>query len=95
MSTIDVSGAASDLTNSKFISQVGAIVAGSMASTVTTEFARRRILDINVRGGDALYSLGTAFLMLVIGRSSYLGRAVALGAASTAGSVVIEQVGVV
>lgn len=95
MSTLDIGGAVSDMTNPKFLAQIGAIVVGSMASTVSTEFMRANVMDLNVTGGDAVYSLVTALGILVFGRGHYLGRALALGSASTAGSVLLEQFGVV
>lgn len=94
MAGINVNQATSALTSSAFLLSAALVVAGSLLAQVVVSFMRNNVRDINIAGGDAIYSLVAAFLALMVLPGQY-GRPIALGSTATSFRVVLDQFGVV
>lgn len=70
---------ASAVTSPSFLMNVGYIVAGVAAGAFVTEQARDRLVDIEMQGGDLIYTgAGAGVTMMVLG-NSMAGRGLATG----------------
>lgn len=94
MAGINVNQATSALTSSAFLLSAALVVAGSLLAQVVVSFMRNNVRDINIAGGDAIYSLVAAFIALMVLPGQY-GRPIALGSTATSFRVVLDQFGVV
>lgn len=88
----NVKSAVQTLASPAFLKSAALIVAGSLAADVVTGVARDQIVDIDLRGGDAVYALVAAALTLVIVPGRF-GRPAALGMVSGAGAVAAQEFG--
>lgn len=94
MAAININKATDALMSPAFLTSAAMVVAGSLFSQVMVSFMRNNVRDINVTGGDALYSLVAAFLALTVLPGEY-GRPIALGSTATSFRVVLNEAGVV
>lgn len=92
MASINVSRATSTLTSPAFLKSAVLIVLGSMFAQVATRYLRNNVHDVNMAGGDAVYSLVAAMLALVVLPGKF-GRPLALGSTATAVRVVTREMG--
>lgn len=91
MASLKVSRATNTLMSASFMKMVALMVFGYIASIVITNWMRDNVVDIGMRGGDAIYGLVASFifLMLPINRSN--ARSLALGGAFGSGLTVYEE----
>jgi hypothetical protein len=94
MAAINVSQATDALMSPAFLTSAALIVIGSLLAQVVVSWMRTNVRDIDMKGGDAVYSLVAGFLALVILPGKY-GRPVALGSTATSMRVVLAEFGVV
>lgn len=94
MASINVSRATNTLTSPAFLKSAVLIVLGSLFAQVATSWLRSNVRDINMAGGDAVYSLVAAMLALVVLPGKY-GRPLALGSTATGVRVVAREMGLV
>ena len=94
MASINVNRATSTLASSAFIQSAVLIVVGSLLAQIVTSWMRSNVRDIQVKGGDAVYSVVAALLALTVLPGMY-GRPIALGSTATAVRVVARDFGVV
>ena len=93
MAAINVSRASQTLTSVSFLTSAVLVVAGALLAQVMTEFLRSNVFNIPFRGGDAMYPLVAAALVLVVAPGQY-SRPIALGSTATSVRVVLDQFGV-
>lgn len=93
MAGINLEAAFSTLTSGAFLKSAVLVVAGALLAQVVTNYLKG-YKDIQMKGGDAVYSAVAALLMLVVVPGGY-GRTMALGSASTGVRVVLRDFGVV
>lgn len=94
MANINVSRATSTLTSPAFLKSAVLIVAGSLFAQIATSWLRSNVHDIEMTGGDAVYSLVAALLALVVLPGKY-GRPLALGSTATGVRVVTRELGII
>ena len=94
MASINVSRATSTLASPAFLKSAVLIVGGSLTAQVVTDYLRNNVRDIQMAGGDAVYSLVAAALALTVLPGQY-GRPLALGSTATAVRVMLRDFGVV
>lgn len=94
MASLSVNRATSTLMAPAFIKSAVMIVAGSLLAQIATNWMRSNVMDLSVRGGDAVYAVVTAFLSLAILPGRY-GRPLALGSTATAVRVAANEFGLV
>ena len=83
MASLNVNRATSTLTSESFLKSAVLVVFGSLAATFATKWARNNILDLQMKGGDAVYAIAVAAASLaVLDRDK--GVSIALGATSSA-----------
>lgn len=94
MAAINAEAATSTLTDSAFIQSAVLVVVGSLVAQVLTSYMRSNVYDVEMRGGDAVYSLVAAGLSLAVLPDKY-GRPIALGSTATAVRTAADEFGVV
>lgn len=94
MAEINVDQAAETLTSTAFLMSAAMVVLGSLLAQVVVQFMRNNVRDIEMTGGDALYSLVGAVLALIVLPGEY-GRPIALGSTATSMRVILKEFGVV
>jgi uncharacterized membrane protein YeaQ/YmgE (transglycosylase-associated protein family) len=90
MATIDINRATSTLTEASFLISIVLVVLGALIAQVMTEYLRNNVYDIPFRGGDAVYPVVAAMLVLVVAPARY-SRPIALGASATSVRVALDQ----
>jgi len=94
MAEINIDQATSALTSQAFLTSAAMVVAGSLLAQVIVSFMRNNVYDIQIVGGDAIYSLVAAFLSLTVLPEEY-GKPIALGSTATSFRVMLNEFGVV
>lgn len=94
MAAINVNAATDTLTSPAFLKSAVLVVMGSLLAQVATSYLRNNVRDISMKGGDAVYSLVAAALVLIVLPGQY-GRPIALGSTATAVRVTANDFGVV
>lgn len=94
MASLSVNRATSTLTAPAFIKSAVMIVVGSLFAQLATNWMRTNVMDLSMRGGDAVYAVSTAFLSLAVLPGRY-GRPLALGSSATAVRVIADEFGLV
>jgi hypothetical protein len=94
MSTMNVDGAVSTMTNASFIRSVAVIAIASVGVQMWTDWARNNLVDLGVTGGDAIYAAVAGLLALAVLPSKY-GRPAAMGATAAGLLTVGQEMGVV
>lgn len=90
MATVDIESATSTLSNTDFIMSVMLVVGGSIFATVATNWLRKNLVDIEMKGGDAIYSVAAAALALTVLPEEY-GRPLALGTTAAGARVALAE----
>lgn len=93
MAAINIDRATSTLTSPGFAKSAVLIVVGSLLAQLVTSYMQDNIRDIQMRGGDAVYSVVAALLALLVLPGAY-GRNIALGASATAVRTIARDFGV-
>lgn len=94
MATVNVSRATDTLSSSSFLKSAVLIVGGSLAAQLATNYLRDNVYDVQVRGGDAVYPLATAFLTLAALPATY-SRPLSLGMGATSVRVLLADFDIV
>ncbi|AFD02295.1 head protein [Haloarcula hispanica icosahedral virus 2] len=94
MASINVNRATSTLMSTSFLKSAVMIVVGSLLAQVVTDYLRSNVRDINMAGGDAVYSAVAALLVLTVLPKKY-GKPLALGSMATSVRVMLRELGVV
>jgi hypothetical protein len=94
MASINIGAATSTLTSGPFLKSAVLVVIGSLLAQVVTTYMRENVRDIQMRGGDAVYSVVAALLALIVLPGTY-GRPIALGSTATAVQVAATEYGVI
>lgn len=94
MASINVNRATSTLMSTSFLKSAVMIVLGSLLAQVVTDYLRSNVRDINMAGGDAVYSAVSALLVLTVLPKKY-GKPLALGSMATSVRVLLRELGVV
>jgi hypothetical protein len=94
MAEINVNRATETLTSQAFLMSAAMVVLGSLLAQVVVSFMRANVQDIDIPGGDAIYSIVAAVLALVVLPGEY-GRPIALGSTATSFRVILSEAGVV
>lgn len=94
MATINVDRATSTLTSASFLKSAVLIVLGSLLAQVVTTYLRNNVYDVEMTGGDAVYSAVAAMLALTVLPPNY-GRPLALGSTATSVRVLLRDAGIV
>lgn len=94
MATINASRAASTLVDPSFLKSAVLIVVGSLLAQVVTSYLRSNVRDIQMKGGDAVYSAVAALLALTVLPRQY-GKPLALGSTATSVRVILSDFNVV
>lgn len=80
--------------STSFLKSAVMIVLGSLLAQVVTDYLRSNVRDINMAGGDAVYSAVSALLVLTVLPKKY-GKPLALGSMATSVRVLLRELGVV
>lgn len=94
MASVNVEGAAQTLMSPSFLKSAVLIVGGSLLAQMLTSYLRANVYDVQVTGGDAVYSLVAALLALALLPGKY-GRPLALGSTATSVRTIASEMGVV
>ncbi|APW99401.1 hypothetical protein CHINAEXTREME_17205 [Halobiforma lacisalsi AJ5] len=94
MATVNVSRATETLSSSAFLKSAVLIVGGSLGAQLATNYLRSNVYDVQIRGGDAVYALTTAFVTLAILPQQY-SRPLALGMGATSVRVLLNDFDIV
>lgn len=92
MAVINVKRATATLTSPSFLTSAVLVVLGAVIAQILTEYLRSNVYNIPFRGGDAIYPIVAAALVLLVTPAQY-GRPIALGATATSVRVVLDQFG--
>lgn len=92
MASLKVSRASNTLLSARFLKTIALLVTGYIASIVVTGWMRDNVMDIGMRGGDAVYGFVAAAVFLVLPLKSRQARNLALGAAFGSGLTVYQEV---
>ncbi len=82
--------AISTVTSSGFIISVGLIATGVITAQMVTNLAQENVMDVSVRGGDALWSFVGAFLTLAVVPRDYA-NPLALGMAGSGALTLVRE----
>lgn len=92
--SINVSAATDEMLDEGFLISAVLVVVGSLVASVVTVWMRSNVYDVSIQGGDALYSVVAAFLMLLFLPKQY-GKPAALGAVASGVRVILKEYGIV
>lgn len=93
MALLNMNAATRTLTSSAFIKSAVLVVGGSVLAQVVTGWMRNNVYDLQMKGGDAVYSVVASMLALSLLPGQY-GRPLALGSGATSVRVVMDEFGV-
>lgn len=91
MASLNVSRASNQLLSATFLKAVALLVAGYVASIVITGWMRDNVMDIGMRGGDAVYGLVASALFLMLPLGTRNARYLALGSSFGSGLTVYQE----
>lgn len=89
-----VNRASNTLTDPGMYRTVGLLAGGMVFSTLLTGWMRDNVVDIGMQGGDAVYSVATAGLMLAAPVGARTARPLAMGAALSGVLTLLNEFGV-
>ena len=92
MASINVSRATNTLASPAFLKSAVLVVVGSLFAQYATGFMRSNVMDLGMKGADAVYAVVAAMLVLVVLPGRF-GRPLALGSTATAVRVVTREMG--
>jgi len=78
MATLNPSGAVSTVASPTFVMSAGLVVVGTVASALLTDWLRDNVTDIQLMGGDVLYSAVRLIATLMLMRGT-TGRMLSIG----------------
>jgi hypothetical protein len=91
--TLNVGRATGELTGMRFYRILAMLAVGAVTSTLVTGWMRSNVVDIGMQGGDAVYSLITAALLLSAPIGYRDGRMLAAGAGLGAVFTILQEFG--
>lgn len=77
--------------SSSFLKMVALTVTGYVASIVVTGWMRDNVVDIGMRGGDAIYGIVASFLLMMMPVKRSTARSLALGSAFGSGLTIYQE----
>lgn len=92
--SLKVNRASNTLTNPGMYRMVGLLTGGMVLSVLLTGWMRNNVVDIGMQGGDAVYSLATAGLVLASPLNTRTARPVAMGSALGGVLTILNEFGV-
>jgi len=92
--SINVSSATDEMLDESFVMSAVLIVVGSLVASLATSWMRDNVYDVQVTGGDAIYPLVAAFLMLLVLPKQY-GKPAALGSVASSVRVILADFNIV
>jgi len=92
--SINVDRAKNELVDESFFVSAALVVIGSLLSSLATTWMRENVWDIQMTGGDAIYPLVAAFIVLTVAPKN-IGKPVALGATASSVRVAAKEFGVI
>lgn len=91
--TLNVNRASNELAGAKLYRMTTMVVLGTVLSVLVTGWMRDNVVDIGVQGGDAVYNLATAGLILASPLKAKRARLLAVGATTGAAFTVLDEFG--
>lgn len=92
MASLKTQRATSTVTSPSFYKMVALMVGGYIVSIAVTGWMRDNVVDIGTPGGDAVYGIVAAFLMLMLPVGRKNARSLALGSAFGSGLTIYQEV---
>lgn len=92
--SINVSRAKNELFDESFFISAALVVVGSLLSSLATTWMRENVYDVQMTGGDAIYPIVAAFLVMMIAPKN-IGKPIALGATASSVRVALKQFGII
>lgn len=93
MASLRVNRATNTVTSGSFYKMLVLLAVGMAISTVVTGWMRQNVVDIGMRGGDAVYSIAAAFILLALPVSRTNARFLAGGAGVGAVFTALQEFG--
>jgi hypothetical protein len=92
--SINISRAKNELFDESFFISAALVVVGSLLSSLATTWMRDNVYDVQMTGGDAIYPIIAAFLVMVVAPKN-IGKPIALGATASSVRVAAKQFGLI
>lgn len=92
--SINVDRATGELLDEAFVISAVLVVVGSLLSSIATTWMRSNVYDVQMTGGDAVYPIVAAFIVLMVLPKQY-GKPVALGCVASSVRVILDQFGII
>jgi len=92
--SINVAEAKNEMFDEGFVVSAVLIVVGSLVASLATSWMRDNVYDVQITGGDAIYPLVAAFLMLLVLPKEYA-KPAALGSFASSVRVVLRDFNIV
>jgi hypothetical protein len=92
--SINVSSATDEMLDESFVMSAVLIVVGSLVASLATSWMRSNVYDVQITGGDAIYPIVAAFLMLLVLPQQYA-KPAALGSVASSVRVILADFNIV
>ena len=92
--SINVSSATDEMLDESFVVSAVLIVVGSLVASLATSWMRDNVYDVQITGGDAIYPVVAAFLMLLVLPQQYA-KPAALGSVASSVRVILADFNIV
>ena len=92
--SINVNRAKNELFDESFFVSAALVVVGSLLSSLATTWMRDNVYDVQMTGGDAIYPIVAAFIVMVVAPKN-IGKPVALGCAASSVRVALKEFGII
>ena len=93
MVSLNIDEMKSTLMSPSFYITAGVFIVGSIVSALMTDWLKNNVYDVSFKGGDAVYSIVSAAVVLAVVPPRY-GRPLALGCGASAIETIASDFGV-
>jgi hypothetical protein len=92
--SVNVSAATDEMLDESFIISAVLVVVGSLVASLATSWMKSNVYNVQVTGGDAVYPVVAAFLMLLLLPQQYA-KPAALGSVASSVRVVLREFNII
>ena len=92
--SINVSSATDEMLDEGFMLSAVLVVVGSLVASIATSWMKENVYNVQITGGDAIYPIVAAFLMLLLLPQQYA-KPAALGSVASSVRVVLREFNII
>lgn len=92
--SINVSSATDEMLDEGFVLSAVLVVVGSVVASIATSWMKSNVYNVQITGGDAIYPIVAAFLMLLLLPQQYA-KPAALGSVASSVRVVLREFNII